>query len=281
MPLSLKSRILENKLRARKRVVIVKQSNEVRHEQKQYQIGINSIVTKMVSNVHHQLLPMLEALEKEYISDEKGNVYLNDGYATTLVQNMSSLKKHYRDVDALAQPIASQMVRGVDSKSKRRFYKAMKKAVGIDLFGALAEEGVTDVIAQKTAENVELIQSIPDEYFKKLMNIVGQGTTTGEPAQSMIDAIFSLGESTYNRAKLIARDQTQKVNAAITQTRQESLGITKYRWRTVGDERVRTEHIHNNGKIFEWSKPPKNTGHPGHDIQCRCIAEPIIDLDNL
>ena len=49
----------------------------------------------------------------------------------------------------------------------------------------------------------------------------------------------------------------------------------RYVWRTRGDEKVRTSHRPNDGRIFSWSEPPE-TGHPGEDYNCRCSAEPYV-----
>jgi SPP1 gp7 family putative phage head morphogenesis protein len=75
---------------------------------------------------------------------------------------------------------------------------------------------------------------------------------------------------------LIARDQTSKLNGNLTRLRQEEIGVTRYKWSTAGDERVRPTHRANEGKIFEWANPPK-TGHPSHEINCRCVAIPLLD----
>jgi SPP1 gp7 family putative phage head morphogenesis protein len=79
------------------------------------------------------------------------------------------------------------------------------------------------------------------------------------------------------RAKLIARDQISKYNGQLNQTRQTALGLSKYRWQTSGDERVRDTHKALNGKIFSWDNPP-SVGHPGDEINCRCVALPIFDV---
>ncbi len=49
----------------------------------------------------------------------------------------------------------------------------------------------------------------------------------------------------------------------------------QYVWRTQHDERVRTSHRINDGRVFSWSDPPP-TGHPGEDHNCRCEAVPFI-----
>ncbi len=52
---------------------------------------------------------------------------------------------------------------------------------------------------------------------------------------------------------------------------------THYIWRTQSDNRVRSSHAANNGKIFAWNNPPE-TGHPGEDYNCRCVAEPYTGI---
>lgn len=53
----------------------------------------------------------------------------------------------------------------------------------------------------------------------------------------------------------------------------EERATTHYIWRTSGDDKVRSTHAVNNGRIFSWNDPPP-TGHPGEDYNCRCTAEP-------
>jgi SPP1 gp7 family putative phage head morphogenesis protein len=55
----------------------------------------------------------------------------------------------------------------------------------------------------------------------------------------------------------------------------EEQQVLYYIWQTAGDEKVRTSHAANSGKIFAWDKPPP-TGHPGTEPGCRCVAIPYI-----
>lgn len=97
--------------------------------------------------------------------------------------------------------------------------------------------------------------------------------------QCFRDSLSAAAVRALSRAKLIARDQTSKMNGAFNQARQTSLGIDRYVWQTSGDERVREEHQANDGQVFSWNDPPA-TGHPGEDINCRCVAVPYFDLDS-
>jgi SPP1 gp7 family putative phage head morphogenesis protein len=163
-----------------------------------------------------------------------------------------------------------------------------------------------------TKANVDLITSIPQKYLAKLEKHVTDSFVSGVRHEDLIQEIYPdlrremgrryasappayfekqqltpeeiidrVDEITENRAKLIARDQTAKMNSSFNQVRQTSVGIEKYQWQTAGDERVRESHAEKDGKVFSWDDPPEDTGHPGEDIQCRCVAIPFFDLDEM
>ena len=58
----------------------------------------------------------------------------------------------------------------------------------------------------------------------------------------------------------------------------EGLHVDRYIWRSSADSRVRAAHAEYDDHIFFWSALPEG-GHPGQDWNCRCTAEPIIDLN--
>lgn len=58
----------------------------------------------------------------------------------------------------------------------------------------------------------------------------------------------------------------------------EGLQVDRYIWRSRDDSRVRANHAEYDDHIFFWSAPPEG-GHPGQSWNCRCTAEPIIDLN--
>lgn len=226
-------------------------------------------IQKMVRGVRAELVPALRRLQPQYVSD---------GYADELGQIFDRLRATYIATDQNARIIAESFVGNTNTVNKARFYNSVEGIIGVDLSNTIRNEDLTDVLKSTTRSNVNLIKSIPEEYFKTLENIVFTEVTQGSTATSMISQIVKLNGSTKNRARVIARDQTAKLNSALTQKRSENLGIEEYVWRTAGDGRVRELHRRNNGKTFRWDSPPKETGHPGHDIQCRCIAQPIIPV---
>ena len=100
-----------------------------------------------------------------------------------------------------------------------------------------------------------------------------------EIEERLIAFLQKQAEVEGNRAVLIGSDQVGKLNGRLMEYWQRSAGITEYRWQTMMDDRVRPLHADRQGLIFRWDKPPSD-GHPGMAIRCRCVADPVIDLDD-
>lgn len=60
----------------------------------------------------------------------------------------------------------------------------------------------------------------------------------------------------------------------------EGLQLESYVWRSRDDARVRSTHAEYDDQTFSWPDPPSG-GHPGQGWNCRCTAEPIIDLESI
>jgi SPP1 gp7 family putative phage head morphogenesis protein len=127
------------------------------------------------------------------------------------------------------------------------------------------------------SQNAQLIKSLPEQELERVAGTVERGLQQGSRFTDVAKEIQKSFGITHRRAKLIARDQTTKLNASLTKLRQEEVGVEEYIWQTSGDERVRPTHRANDGKKFRWDSPPSKTGHPGHDVNCRCVARPVLD----
>ena len=97
----------------------------------------------------------------------------------------------------------------------------------------------------------------------------------GLRVEDLAELIGERVDVSLSRATLIARDQTLKLNGALNALRQTEAGVESYTWSTSRDERVRESHAELEGETFSWDDAPE-PGHPGEDIQCRCVAIPVI-----
>jgi len=149
-----------------------------------------------------------------------------------------------------------------------------KFGMGVDVYRS--EPWLAQHQANWIAQNTSLIKTIEPQYMGKVENIVRQGVMNGTSPRELAAQVEHAGNITASRAKIIARDQISKANSELTMYRQKELGIEEYTWSTSMDERVRPTHRAHEGRVYKWSEPPANTGHPGHEVLCRCDALPVF-----
>lgn len=216
------------------------------------------------------------ALEKPngsfFIDDSSG--FLAVG-VKTLLKVLERFEK--KDISADDEKIAQGFVNRGNIQNQQEVSKNLKNQTGIDLSAYLGNSPrIAEKVNAMTTANVQLIKSIRSQYLDKVQNAVTQAMVNGTLNKDLVQQIKDIGKTTEKRAIFIARDQSSKLNAALTQARHEDVGITKYTWSTSGDERVRESHVEKDGQVFEYANPPADTGHPGHDFNCRCVAIPYL-----
>lgn len=170
-----------------------------------------------------------------------------------------------------SQRTIEQLVQETASKTIAFNRQQAEKQVG-SFIGREFTFGVEPYLTQENllfqAFNVNLIQSIPDQFKTRLTNELLSSLQAGRPAGEIIKQIRNTYPVTQNRARLIAYDQIGKFNGALDKTRFEQLGVEKYVWNTQEDGRVRPAHAALNGKVRSWEQSPI----PGEEINCRCFA---------
>jgi SPP1 gp7 family putative phage head morphogenesis protein len=203
-----------------------------------------------------------------------------DDLAAIIARIRESLGREFTDTDL--QFIADSMGTSVDQVARansRRLFEQYGK-YGLDLTIGFNSNATRAALSMKVKENVQLIKTMSDRHFSSLQSNVLSAITQGkrvEEIESIIDDRFSSMES---NAELIARDQVGKLNGQLTEMTQTEMGLTRYRWRGVGDQRERDSHRALEGEVFSWAEPPIVDGesvNPGIAIQCRCYAEPVIE----
>lgn len=209
----------------------------------------------------------------------------HDAEPPSLPNEIAKQKAKFKNIRGVGATIAIGAVsRNLDAVDTR-LSSSINASVGVDIRHALTNEGpIAKAMQDATAANIDLISSIPEEYFDKLSDRITESWNAGERWESMVDDIAELGDVTESRAELISRDQTSKMNSKFNEVRQTSLGIEKYEWQTAGDDRVRESHAELDGQVFSWDDPPMGDdgpANPGEDINCRCVASPVFDLDEV
>jgi SPP1 gp7 family putative phage head morphogenesis protein len=238
-----------------------------------YKAELLKIVKLLRSSAERHLLPAL----KHYTY---GNTGVGDATPPGIKSQFGAMRSEFGGIDGVAKRLSDFAVqrnlRAVDDGLRA----AIKRSVGVDVSGIFAHDmEIRSVMDVARRANIDLITSIPEEYFDKLELAIQKNFVEGVRYEDLAKVVQHVADVTDSRVKVIARDQTSKMNSSFNAVRQQSVGIEKYTWQTSEDERVRESHAEHDGKVFRWDSPPDDTGAPGEDILCRCNAIPEFDLD--
>lgn len=165
--------------------------------------------------------------------------------------------------------------------NRQGLYKAVEKRIGISTAELTATEGLTFQINALTLETSQWVKKLRadalEEFTANSLRAMSHGSTL-EEVMSQFDGLV---EKRKNHAKMVARTQIANFNSITTKIRAQNLGITRAKWITSRDERVRRCHQLRNGKEFDLDKGLYSSCDgkhllPGVDYQCRCDYELII-----
>lgn len=140
-------------------------------------------------------------------------------------------------------------------------------------------------ISEQYTRNARLdIKNWTAKEIVTLRDKVQQMVMDGKRRPEIEKYILSRHAVSKNKAKFIARQESNIMMAKFKESRYKSAGIADYKWRCVvgsPNHPVRPMHKKLDGKTFQWNSPPvvNDKGerkHPGEDYNCRCYAIPIV-----
>lgn len=229
-----------------------------------YYRELRRIVRAIKKDVDEQIVPLVK---KDY-----DQTIITDSWTDSIPMVIEALRRKW-DTILNAKRIAINFVE-----------KAHNSRFGVDVYGR--SERMNNALKAAVSQNISLIKSIPESYFNQIENIVLGNMRQGMRSsyiQAELVKQFGIRE---RHARLIARDQTTKINGELTRVNQLDRGIEFFQWVTSRDERVRHSHVEvaqrdvGYGKgIYKWDDLPivdKQPAYPGSQIQCRCFAKPIL-----
>ncbi len=144
-----------------------------------------------------------------------------------------------------------------------------------------AKASVTRAVNKARKANVALIGGTDLAQHTKLVELFKRAQSQGVRHEDLVAGVRAVMGIGQNRAKLIARDQTVKHNAASNRAQAEAAGVTEYTWRITKDDSCRPMHKALEGTVHRYDNPPVTNkqgdrNNPGGDYNCRCLAQPII-----
>lgn len=241
--------------------------------------GYVSRLSGVVNALHSETLAALRD-EGVRVDAADGDAPLQPGAAARVEARLRRLAEKIvgdRKMIATVQGVGASVFKF----SREQWSKQVKASLGIDL---TSDPNLDELARAFRAENTKLIRSLCASHVERVRDVLA-GAGSGERVETIMKSIREATGASKSRAALIARDQVLSLNGDVAEARHKDLGVTEYIWRTSKDERVRERHRELDGQRISYAEPPivdKRTGrreHAGRDFQCRCVADPIIDLD--
>lgn len=234
----------------------------------------------------------IDELDRPTLTDAPGTTPLSiTSRLAAVMQRLASIS-----VTEIATRLADGLVNRANQQNKEQTQRTFNQSFGIDLTGMLGDGAVKSEMEKAVRENVDLITSIHTDFIHDIGEAVFANMKDGGRHENLIKIIKERGNVTRSRAKFIARDQTSKLNADLTEARNVALGLDLYEWGGTGDERERDSHFVLNSKLCKYSDPTVYSddggktwkkrssigafiGKPGEDYQCRCLPLPYVSWD--
>lgn len=221
--------------------------------------------------------------QKEIDAKKDGRSRRQDTVASELRNVLQVITRIKVAVDGSPFDVAAIEALGesIDRFTSGAIDRQLQTVAGIDVTIAAAEATAElALLSDWVTVNVNLAESLSARYFDEITNLVQSSVVEGTSTRTLSKQLQERFDVSQSRANLIARDQVGTLNAEITKQRQTSLGIEEYIWTTVGDDRVRPEHVALDGTTQRWDTPVPGEGFPGSPIACRCAPTPILNRND-
>lgn len=215
-----------------------------------------------------------------YWSLAAANKNLNKNISKQLQFNFNKLMKQWEPkVDEIAKIEAERL-----SKQSAKYVNMnlVKQSQSFAL--KRTPKDVSQALNAIYERNYNLIKTIPQDIKDRFQSVFLNNVNNfdREAIEKQIKTISGISD---RRAKVIARDQTQKAITQYHAAREQNLGFEYYVWRTSQDERVSTGkggHKKLEGRIYRYDEDTAvvdsygNLGHPSQRVNCRCRRQAVI-----
>lgn len=263
-------------------------------QQAKYTSALNRLVREMTDEVKEQVSKLFHGeIADDYFEQQEQASAMDASLASKARILMNALTDKFTQLFSdRSRTLAERMVSSVATVSKSNLHSSLKQLTGgLSLKTGIVPKGMEDVAKATVAENVSLIESIPEQYLKNVTGAVMRSITSGDGLAELVPTISKYNGQTLRRAKNLALDQTRKAYNSINKQRMQAVGIKQFEWLHSGGGQVpRESHLKISGHVFSFENlqaeqaalgvPPDDRGLPGYPINCKCTMVPVIDFDN-
>lgn len=155
--------------------------------------------------------------------------------------------------------------------------------------------GIEDLVDDAREESLGYLENAGRVYASQVRDVLEDPDNFERPIAQLAKLLEDRADVSMTRAMTIARTTTSQLHSSVMAARHQSAGVTRFKWSSSQDERVRGDpsglypkadpsHWELDGQEFDYDDPPEadvdgSPCLPGAAINCRCVAIPIVSDD--
>lgn len=256
----------------------IKSPRYLKKQEREFGAAMASMIVLMGRIYRNQVLLALNSSTIDKFEDAQGGNY---AAATLKLSNRVKRKLLRRFDNKRIAQLSKKVLGEVNERNRNELYSAVEDVIGINTTELLATEGLKPETNARYIETSLWAEKLRDDTLTEWTNNTIRAMSEGQSITEILAQFDGMEEKRKNHAHFVARQQVATFNSLMTKTRAQNLGITRAKWVTAQDERVRPCHSVRNGKEFDLSKglyASCDGKHllPGVDFNCRCDYELII-----
>lgn len=238
---------------------------------------LTELVSKINTRIKQDLIPKLKLYESYYSNKVMdSSVLLDLDYVDDIKSVINTITLDYSGItfNQIVESVVKQFAENSQKDITAALTKEINRLVGIDISPFIQSH--TDDIKQALEYCKDYIVSIPQKYLADVQSTVLLNIQKGMRSSSIVKELANQYDITLNRAKVIARDQTSKLNLALTTAQAKDIGSDEFKFSTSQDERVRSTHRAADGKLCKVGDSVYNLRY---DVMCRCVLITVVHFD--
>ena len=256
-----------------------------------YRRALDSLVRAMGKDVVAKVLEAYDKIEWRIVPMAEDAKWRSPAQIMLDIESqlLAKWRKEFGKSGTMAAKLALKSIYRRIKLQRQRALKELGISITID-----PSRFTNSVYQALTIENIQLIKTIPDEFFSRLQNIVNQHISRGLDRAALAEDLYANFDPPsdkkwtesrwYKHCRFIARDQTSKAVQALAESTDKDLGFTEGIWIHVpGRLSSRLSHIRmgqdktpfllDKGK---YDPDEERFVKPAELYNCMCTYRPII-----
>ena len=249
--------------------------------EKEYEKRLKRAVREMEKSVVYWLRAKYRANESRIVGDSA-----TDDLLKAFRKLLHQWERNFRELADVLPKWFVNKIRGYVTGNLAQQTKPLRDAgLGFNLKFSYMSQRERQTFQAIVKENVNLIKSIARESLTQVEGIVLRNIEAGHDLARMTEELHKQFGVTERRARMIARDQTNKATNNLSRQRLLSYGINKGIWmHTASGKTYRETHVNDmDGQeydiregCFDPDEKVNRNIQPAELVNCYCVCRPII-----